>query len=307
MSDYYRDSASGAFQGGAQGSESHALSRREVHENPASLKAIASALSLTAPSYSGRAIHRPRWEYRDEKPFGGYDKAWPASPFLSTYQQSGANQYFLVVWPEGTWWVFDNSTRGEGGERLIQKGKESTVEGAAFAAELYVVGLSRPVEDPSLEIEPVGRAYEALPTFGGMMDALTTGNGSKLAKTPKSTGEMLTDAVAHGAKVAAADEASTVVLNLAKMLIGESYPEFFKSKQGEDIAKIITATAVYHMASNNPGMIPGGVHVAAACSLVIEASARDIIQPQIGKVGEMFKTLGALGAGLGAGLGSSSP
>lgn len=124
----------------------------------------------------------------------------------------------------------------------------------------------------------------------------------KLSKANKTTGDMLTDGLARGAKTAVADEAAGLVLEVAKGVIGDSYPEFFKTAQGEDIAKIMTATALYHLAANNPAMFPGAEHIAAACGLVVEASARDLLQPKLASVKPLLANLATLGKGLAGGV-----
>lgn len=263
-----------------------------------------------AKTISGRRHTRGGlgWDFFETNPYREYydNNSWPSQPCLKAELHPNVNgayqAYHLILWPDASWWVMQDPRDGKGrAPTRIHGGQSASVEAASVAAELYVAGLSRPVQQTPETTATMGRMLKALPSFGGTMDnhslATTNGNSKKLAK--KATGTMLTDALAHGAKVAVADEASTVVLNLAKMLIGDAYPEFFKSKQGEDLAKIITATGLYHLASNNPDMIPMGEGVAAACSLVIEASSRDIVQPHIAKAGDMFAILGKLGAGLG--------
>lgn len=112
----------------------------------------------------------------------------------------------------------------------------------------------------------------------------------------ESTKEMFVRSVTHGGKVAAADEASEVLLQLVEALAGEAYPELAKTERGKDFMKMFAALGLHYAASNYGEMVPHSEGVADACGLVIEASARDVIQPQLAKLQPVLARLASVGA-----------
>ena len=116
-----------------------------------------------------------------------------------------------------------------------------------------------------------------------------------------STKDMLVASVTHGTKVAAADEASEVLLALVEALVGDAYPDLARTERGKDFVKIFAALGLHYAATNYSEMIPQADGVAAACGLVVEASARDVVQPELKKLGPVLKRLASLGQGALAG------
>lgn len=112
----------------------------------------------------------------------------------------------------------------------------------------------------------------------------------------ESTRDMFVSRVTHGGKVAVADEASEVLLMLVEGLVGEAYPEIARTERGKDFVKIVAALGLHYAATNYGEMIPQSDGVAEACGLVIEASARDVIQPELKKLQPILARLAAVGS-----------
>lgn len=110
--------------------------------------------------------------------------------------------------------------------------------------------------------------------------------------------ERMVEAATHGAKVSVADEAANSVLEISQALFGDAYPEMMKTPAGRAMVKATTSLALHYAAEKYPAMV-GGEQMAkglqAATELVVEASARDLIQPQIAKITPVVRQLAEIG------------
>lgn len=97
----------------------------------------------------------------------------------------------------------------------------------------------------------------------------------------------------RGAQTAAADEAGKLVLEMAQRFLGDSYPEVFKTPQGQNLAKVAMAAAIKSLAQN--GVLPFDTgNLLSACDMIMEAAGRDTVQPMIVELTPAFKSLAAL-------------
>jgi len=117
--------------------------------------------------------------------------------------------------------------------------------------------------------------------------------------TKKKTRDVVKSAVIHGGSVAAVDSVGNALLDGAKLVMGDDFaPEFLETKLGRDITKAVMATAVHAAATHESlsEFIPKEDAVAAACTLQLEACARDLIQPNLAKLQPLLVKLAKLGA-----------
>lgn len=97
--------------------------------------------------------------------------------------------------------------------------------------------------------------------------------------------EIVKSAVVHGAKVAAADEAGNLVLSAVREMVTDSpmVAHLLETESGQQVTKLVAATAFIQAIES--GMIPDeSGNIRQGLSLVIEAAARDFIQPQLAKI-----------------------
>ena len=117
---------------------------------------------------------------------------------------------------------------------------------------------------------------------------------SNLAK-PHRTIDALSEAFKVGAQTAVADEAANAILGVAEALVGDAYPELAKTEQGKLLMKLMAATVLHHVADANVPFIPEKEATKYACSLVMEAATRDLVQPKIAIITPAITSLAAVG------------
>lgn len=116
--------------------------------------------------------------------------------------------------------------------------------------------------------------------------------------SPTETVNVLSEAVKHGSQVAVADEAANAVLAVVEVLVSDEYPDLLKTEGGKTLAKLVAATLLHHLASSNVPFVPDCSATKAACGLVMEAAARDILQPKIKALTPVLANLATVGKNL---------
>lgn len=96
----------------------------------------------------------------------------------------------------------------------------------------------------------------------------------------------------HGVKVGAAAEASELVLDIVKPLVGDNNI-LLATEEGRQLTKLLAASGLLYLCQQKDTFIPQAEHVGAACGMVIEASARDLIQPHMGDIRTALEKLAA--------------
>jgi hypothetical protein len=115
------------------------------------------------------------------------------------------------------------------------------------------------------------------------------------ATTKPSTTDRLKRAAKHGAAVAAADEASNAILEVAQQVLGnELSTALMSTPTGRSIAKLLLSTAVIH-ASSSGAIDDKDGNIATAAELVVEATSRDFLQPHLAALTPKLKALSAIG------------
>lgn len=112
---------------------------------------------------------------------------------------------------------------------------------------------------------------------------------------PQETLGALGEAVKQGAQVAVADEAANAVLAVAEVMVGDAYPELAKTDGGKKVVKLVAATLLHHAANAGVPFIPDAEATKFACNLVMQAAARDLIQPKIAVLTPALAQLAAVG------------
>lgn len=112
---------------------------------------------------------------------------------------------------------------------------------------------------------------------------------------PRETVSALGEALKAGAQVAVADEAANAVLAVAEVLVGEAYPELATTESGKKIMKLVAASLLHHAASSGVAFIPDAESTKFACSLVMQAAARDLIQPKLAVLTPALASLASVG------------
>lgn len=112
---------------------------------------------------------------------------------------------------------------------------------------------------------------------------------------PRETVSALGEALKAGAQVAVADEAANAVLAVAEVLVGEAYPELATTESGKKIMKLVAASLLHHAASSGVAFIPDADSTKFACSLVMQAAARDLIQPKLALLTPALASLASVG------------
>ena len=117
----------------------------------------------------------------------------------------------------------------------------------------------------------------------------------------RTTGEMLSEHLVRGGKVALADEAGEITQEVAQSMLGELYPEVFKTPNGRAFAKLVAAGMLHYGAEKFPDMVPGAEHIQAACGYVVEAQARDLVQPRLTQMRPALARLATVGKSIAKG------
>lgn len=123
----------------------------------------------------------------------------------------------------------------------------------------------------------------------------------KMEKKTQSTSSMLSDHLVRGGKVAIADEAGDITLDIARKMLGETWPEVFNTESGRMFAKLVAAMTLHYGAEKFPDMVPGAENIQAACGYVVEAQARDLIQPRLSTLRPALTRLATVGKSVAAG------
>lgn len=101
-------------------------------------------------------------------------------------------------------------------------------------------------------------------------------------------------AAIHGAKIAAAQEAEAVLLDLVKRLLGDRYAAV-ESMVGEKGIKALAPIALHYLVSSFPTQIPQAPSLAAACELATEGNAKDLILPLLDQIRPSLARLAEIG------------
>lgn len=126
--------------------------------------------------------------------------------------------------------------------------------------------------------------------------AYENSNGKRSNNKTSSTMETVKDSLVHGAQVAVADEAGELMLSAAETLLGDAYPALLSTPDGKEIAKGITAVALLYATDTLPGVVPQEENVRVAAGLVLEAVARDVVQPRLKMLQPVLLQLASAGA-----------
>lgn len=116
----------------------------------------------------------------------------------------------------------------------------------------------------------------------------------KTILAPQETLSVLGSAIKAGTQVAVADEAANAVMAVAEVLVGDAFPDLAKTEAGRSVAKLVAATLLHHVAETTT-FIPEAQATKAACSLVMQASSRDLIQPKLAALTPVLASLAAVG------------
>ena len=109
--------------------------------------------------------------------------------------------------------------------------------------------------------------------------------------TTTGTREMLAGSGVHGLKVAAADTASDVLVDILYALLGDNAPDVLSDPDRIWLAKIGLAAALHYAAERCPGIIPQNDRVKEACGLITEAAVRDFVGPKLATIRPLFSRL----------------
>ncbi len=96
----------------------------------------------------------------------------------------------------------------------------------------------------------------------------------------------------HGVKVGAAAEAGNLVLDVVKPIVGEDNI-LLATEEGRQLTKFLVASGLLYLCNQKDGFIPKAEYVAPACEMVIEAAARDLLQPHMGDIRAALEKLAA--------------
>ena len=121
-------------------------------------------------------------------------------------------------------------------------------------------------------------------------------NNNKEKKKMSKTFEMVRGSLVHGAKVAAADEAGTAVIGIAAEMF-EGVPQIsaaLETETGKQIAKLVLSTTILQLIESKMISDEKG-ELTAALAMVIEATGRDFIQPQLARITPRLTALAAAG------------
>lgn len=185
-------------------------------------------------------------------------------------------------------------------------------------AALWRNGLCRaPVGiSPADEPPETGRVRSAAPgptvprsSLDRVIDKVTNANHTTLepkdmihmaqTQSPLSTAfDTIKKATIHGTKVAAADEAANLMLELASTLFPVQAAFLSDSENGRIALKYMTASTLITFIDYGVVPIEGAEGIRRAAELVLEATARDGVQPMLAKITPILTKLAAQGRNL---------
>lgn len=142
-------------------------------------------------------------------------------------------------------------------------------------------------------------AYRKSSYFGIKTLNKNTGENKTMTNNNASPFDAIAASVVHGLKVAAAAQSADLMLEAAKKVFGKDNA-ILATEDGRQLAKFVVAAGLMYATSleNLPVNIPKKELVGKYCGMVVEATARDFVQPkmaQLAEVGtELMDTLGQM-------------
>jgi len=124
---------------------------------------------------------------------------------------------------------------------------------------------------------------------------------NKMSETLKKQGRDITDAVGLGLKLAAANEAGEIFVDLAKEMFADSpmVQVALQSPDGKELAKFLMAVLL-QTGAEHTNLLPHSDAIATVCKLQMAASTKELVGPRMNKMRKHLTKLAKLGAAAGA-------
>ena len=124
---------------------------------------------------------------------------------------------------------------------------------------------------------------------------------NKMSETLKKQGRDITDAVGLGLKLAAANEAGEIFVDLAKEMFADSpmVQVALQSPDGKELAKFLMAVLL-QTGAEHTNLLPHSDAIATVCKLQMAASTKELVGPRMNKMRKHLMKLAKLGAAAGA-------
>lgn len=105
-------------------------------------------------------------------------------------------------------------------------------------------------------------------------------------------------AFAQGGKVAAADEAGNILLNMLTAAMGRNTPDFLQTPEGRQIGKFLSAASLFYGADVFVSEPKKQEAIRGVCELVMQSTSRDFLQPRMAALMPFVQNIIATHAGL---------